>query len=96
MDATVERAFQKLESNLEDLTKIYRSLLYIVRKEKEKVKTGCGNYSCKRCSIGPLLKFLPQSTNCFEDNNARKAIFAILISYKQDNELKNHLEKGRF
>ena len=67
-----------------------------IRKEKEKVKTGCGNYSCKRCSIGPLLKFLPQNTNCFEDNNARKAIFIILISYKQDNELKNHLEKGRF
>lgn len=35
MDATVERAFHKLESNLEELTKIYRSLLDIVRKEKE-------------------------------------------------------------
>lgn len=35
MDVTVERAFQKLESNLEELTKIYRSLLDIVRKEKE-------------------------------------------------------------
>lgn len=35
MDATVERAFQKLEGNLEELTKIYRSLLDIVRKEKE-------------------------------------------------------------
>lgn len=35
MDATVERAFQKLETNLEELTKIYRSLLDIVRKEKE-------------------------------------------------------------
>lgn len=35
MDTTVERAFQKLESNLEELTKIYRSLLDIVRKEKE-------------------------------------------------------------
>jgi len=35
MDATVERAFQKLEANLEELTKIYRSLLDIVRKEKE-------------------------------------------------------------
>lgn len=67
-----------------------------IRREKEKIKTGCGNYSCKRCSIGPLLKFLPQSTNCFENNNARKAIFIILISYKQDNELKSHLEKGRF
>lgn len=67
-----------------------------IRKEKEKVKTGCGNYSCKRCSIGPLLKFLPQNTNCFERNNEREKIFAILISYKQDNELKSHLEKGRF
>ncbi len=35
MDATVERAFQKLEGNLEELTKIYRSLLDLVRKEKE-------------------------------------------------------------
>ena len=35
MDATVERAFHKLEANLEELTKIYRSLLDIVRKEKE-------------------------------------------------------------
>ena len=35
MDATVEKAFQKLENNLEELTKIYRSLLEIVRKEKE-------------------------------------------------------------
>ncbi|KYG63270.1 flagellar protein FlgN [Bdellovibrio bacteriovorus] len=35
MDATVERAFQKLEANLEELTKIYRSLLDIVRKEKD-------------------------------------------------------------
>ncbi|WP_374001219.1 flagellar protein FlgN [Bdellovibrio bacteriovorus] len=35
MDATIERAFHKLESNLEELTKIYRSLLDIVRKEKE-------------------------------------------------------------
>lgn len=35
MDATIERAFHKLEANLEELTKIYRSLLDIVRKEKE-------------------------------------------------------------
>lgn len=35
MDATVERAFQKLETNLEELTKIYRALLDVVRKEKE-------------------------------------------------------------
>lgn len=35
MDTTVERAFQKLEANLEELTKIYRSLLDIVRKEKD-------------------------------------------------------------
>ena len=35
MDATVERAFHKLEANLEELTKIYRSLLDIVRKEKD-------------------------------------------------------------
>ena len=35
MDATIDRAFHKLESNLEELTKIYRSLLDIVRKEKE-------------------------------------------------------------
>lgn len=35
MDATTDRAFHKLEANLEELTKIYRSLLDIVRKEKE-------------------------------------------------------------
>lgn len=35
MDVTIERAYQKLESNLEDLTKLYRSLLDVVRKEKE-------------------------------------------------------------
>lgn len=35
MDVTIERAYQKLETNLEDLTKLYRSLLDIVRKEKE-------------------------------------------------------------
>ncbi len=35
MDATIDRAFHKLEANLEELTKIYRSLLDIVRKEKE-------------------------------------------------------------
>ena len=67
-----------------------------IRREKEKIKTGCGNYHCNNCSLGTFLKFLPQSTSCFEDNNARKAIFIILISYKQDNELKSHLEKGRF
>lgn len=36
MDVVVaERAFQKLEANLEELTKIYRNLLEVVRKEKE-------------------------------------------------------------
>lgn len=35
MEANIERAYQKLESNLEELTKIYRALLDIVRKEKE-------------------------------------------------------------
>lgn len=35
MDTTIERAFHKLEANLEELTKIYRALLDIVRKEKE-------------------------------------------------------------
>ncbi|MNJ92741.1 FlgN protein [compost metagenome] len=35
MDVTIERAYQKLETNLEDLTKTYRSLLDVVRKEKE-------------------------------------------------------------
>lgn len=35
MDATIERAYQKLEANLEELTKIYRTLLETVRKEKE-------------------------------------------------------------
>ncbi len=35
MDGTVERAFQKLETNLEELTKTYRTLLEVVRKEKE-------------------------------------------------------------
>ncbi len=33
--AVAERAFQKLEANLEELTKIYRTLLDLVRKEKE-------------------------------------------------------------
>lgn len=35
MDVTIERAYQKLETNLEDLTKTYRLLLDLVRKEKE-------------------------------------------------------------
>ncbi len=35
MDAVAERAYQKLEANLEELTKIYRQLLDVVRKEKE-------------------------------------------------------------
>lgn len=35
MDVTQERAYQKLEANLEELTKIYRALLDVVRKEKE-------------------------------------------------------------
>ncbi len=35
MDTTVDRAFQKLEANLEELTKIYRALLDLVRKEKD-------------------------------------------------------------
>ena len=35
MDAVAERAYQKLEANLEELTKIYRQLLDAVRKEKE-------------------------------------------------------------
>lgn len=34
-EAIIERAFQKLEANLEELTKIYRALLESVRKEKE-------------------------------------------------------------
>lgn len=67
-----------------------------VKKEKEKIKTGCGNYPCEKCSIGPFSKFLPQNTDCFEKNNEREMIFKILIFYKQENELKNHLEKGRF
>jgi flagellar biosynthesis/type III secretory pathway chaperone len=33
--ATVERSYSKLITNLEDLTKLYRSLLDVVRKEKE-------------------------------------------------------------
>jgi flagellar biosynthesis/type III secretory pathway chaperone len=35
MEATVERSYQKLLSNLEDLTKLYRTLLDMVRKEKD-------------------------------------------------------------
>jgi len=35
MEANIERAYQKLESNLEELTRIYRALLDIVRKEKD-------------------------------------------------------------
>jgi flagellar biosynthesis/type III secretory pathway chaperone len=35
MDATVEKSCQKLIGNLEDITKLYRQLLDIVRKEKE-------------------------------------------------------------
>ncbi len=35
MDALVERAYLKLKGNLEDLTKLYRTLLDTVRKEKE-------------------------------------------------------------
>lgn len=35
MDATVERSYQKLLSNLEDLIKLYRTLLDTVRKERE-------------------------------------------------------------
>lgn len=35
MDAGVERAHQKLVGNLEDLTKLYRTLLDFVRKEKD-------------------------------------------------------------
>lgn len=35
MDSTTERSYLKLLSNLEDLTKLYRSLLEMVRKEKE-------------------------------------------------------------
>lgn len=35
MDPIAERAYQKLEANLEELTKTYRQLLDVVRKEKE-------------------------------------------------------------
>lgn len=35
MDMNTERTYQKLEANLDDLTKSYRSLLELVRKEKE-------------------------------------------------------------
>lgn len=35
MDATVEKSAQKLISNLEDITKLYRQLLDVVRKEKD-------------------------------------------------------------
>lgn len=35
IEAVTERAYQKLEANLEELTKIYRTLLDVVRKEKE-------------------------------------------------------------
>ncbi len=35
MDAPIERAYTKLVSNLEDLTKLYRQLLDFVRKEKQ-------------------------------------------------------------
>lgn len=35
MDPVIERSYQKLQGNLEDLVKLYRSLLDVVRKEKE-------------------------------------------------------------
>lgn len=35
MDASQEKSYQKLITNLEELTKLYRSLLDIIRKEKE-------------------------------------------------------------
>jgi hypothetical protein len=35
MDASQEKSYQKLVANLEELTKLYRSLLDIARKEKE-------------------------------------------------------------
>ncbi len=35
MDASQEKSFQKLTQNLEELTKLYRQLLDVVRKEKE-------------------------------------------------------------
>jgi len=35
MDAVVERSYKKLLSNLEEMTKLYRQLLDVVRKEKE-------------------------------------------------------------
>lgn len=35
MDAALERSYTKLLNNLEDMTKLYRQLLEIVRKEKE-------------------------------------------------------------
>lgn len=35
MDANQDKAFQRLIANLEDLTKLYRTLLDVVRKEKE-------------------------------------------------------------
>jgi flagellar biosynthesis/type III secretory pathway chaperone len=35
MDASQDKAYQKLVNNLEELTKLYRQLLDIVRKEKE-------------------------------------------------------------
>ena len=35
MDASQEKSYQKLVNNLEELTKLYRSLLDLVRKEKD-------------------------------------------------------------
>lgn len=35
MNETIDRSYKKLLANLEDLTKLYRSLLDLVRKEKE-------------------------------------------------------------
>ena len=35
MDANLERTYSKLVANLEDLTKLYRALLDLVRKDKE-------------------------------------------------------------
>jgi len=35
MDASQEKSFSKLVNNLEELTKLYRSLLEVVRKEKD-------------------------------------------------------------
>ena len=68
----------------------------VLKKEKKRVKNGCGFIDCRNCSLKGFLNVSFTDKACFESNEVRNLAFKFLILFVQEKELKKHLMKGRF